>query len=130
MNTLDRFRLNGKIALVTAGSGPLFGSSCSEALAHAGATVIAASRSLERNVEYAKELRNHGFDAHGMHVDIGDPQSIEALATQVHERFGRLDVLVNNALARPAGMGPLESLTLESLQASAHADMIGLIWMC
>lgn len=53
MSILDRFSLRGKIALVTAGAGPLFGSSISRALAEAGATVITASRSLEANQEFA-----------------------------------------------------------------------------
>lgn len=130
MAVLDRFRLDGKIALVTAGAGPLFGSSCSEALAEAGATVITASRSLERNIEYAESLRARGFDAHGLSVDIGDPASIGNLAEQVESRFGRLDILVNNALARPKGMSTLEELTVESLQESAAADMVGLTLMC
>lgn len=130
MSILDRFQLKGRVALVTAGSGPLFGSSCTEALAEAGATVITASRSLERNLVYADSLRGRGLDAHGMEVDIGDARSIEQLAQQVESKFGRLDILINNALARPAGMGPLEDLTLESLQISAQADMVGLVWMC
>ena len=53
MGILDRFRLDGRVALVTAGSGPQFGSSLTEGLAEAGATVISASRSLERNQQFA-----------------------------------------------------------------------------
>jgi len=130
MGVLDRFRLNGKGALITAGAGPLFGSSCTEALGEAGATVITASRSLERNQQYSRQLCDRGLDAHGLQVDLCDPESIERLHAQVRERFGALDILVNNALARPAGMSTLEEVTLESLTTNARADLVGLIWMC
>src|SRR5882757_8327936 len=100
MSILDRFSLTGRVALVTAGAGPLFGSSISAALAEAGATLITASRSLERNERFADELRSQGFDAHAMEFDLEDAASIDRLQAQVVERFGRLDVLVNSALAR------------------------------
>src|SRR5512139_53413 len=130
MSVLDRFGLNGRVALITAGAGPLFGSSCTEALAEAGATVITASRSLERNKEYAETLRSRGFTAHGMQVDVSEPASIEALQRQVHERFGPLGILVNEALAGPKGMRTVDEVTLESLTISTQADMVGLILMC
>lgn len=130
MTLLDRFRLDGKLALVTAGAGPLFGSSCSEALAEAGATVITASRSLQRNEEYAEKLRARGFKAHGMQLDIADRESIEELHKRVTSEFGALDILVNSALVRPEGVGNIEQITYEALLESAHADMVGLVWMC
>lgn len=130
MTVLDRFRLDGKLALVTAGAGPLFGSSCSEALAEAGATVITASRSLDRNREYAETLRSRGHKAHGLELDVADPRSIRALHDEIEREFGVLDILVNNALARPPGLAPIEAITEDALLASAQADMIGLIVMC
>src|SRR5690348_3560941 len=108
MPILDRFSLKGRIALVTAGAGPLFGSSISEALAEAGATVITASRSLERNVEFAESLRARGHDAHGLEFDIESIESIDRLYANIVERFGRLDVLVNSALARGGHVGRFE----------------------
>jgi len=62
MGILERFKLDGRVALVTAGSGPQFGSSLTEGLAEAGATVISASRSLERNEEFAAGLRERDLD--------------------------------------------------------------------
>ena len=103
MGILNQFSLRTKVALVTAGSGPLFGHSLSEGLAEAGATVITASRSLEANVQYAGELRSQGYDAHGMKLDVTDLASIEQLHREVIAKFGRLDVLVNSALARVRG---------------------------
>jgi len=130
MGVLERFSLSGRIALVTAGAGPLFGSSLSEALAEAGATVITASRSLERNEEYAAGLRDRGFDAHGMAFDISDPSSIEKLRDDLLARFGRLDVLVNSALARDGHGGGFEEQTAETWAASATGDMVGLFTIC
>jgi NAD(P)-dependent dehydrogenase (short-subunit alcohol dehydrogenase family) len=130
MGVLERFRLDGKVALITAGAGPLFGSSVTEALAQAGATVITASRSLESNERYAEKLRSNGHDAHGMQVDIADATSIDALAAQIGERFGALDVLVNSALSRPEGMKPIDDVTLDSLEHNAKADVVGFVWTC
>ncbi len=130
MSVLDRFQLHGKLALITAGAGPLFGSSCTEALAEAGATVITASRSRERNEAYAESLRAQGYSAHGMQVDVSDCGSIDALEREVTSRFGPLDILVNNAISRPPGMGPIEEVTPDSLLETAKSDLIGLVWMC
>jgi NAD(P)-dependent dehydrogenase (short-subunit alcohol dehydrogenase family) len=128
MNVLDSFSLKGRIALVTAGAGPLFGTSISEALVEAGATLVTASRSLDRNLEFAQQLRDRGYDAHGMEVDITDPDSISRLRDEVLSRFGRLDVLVNNALARVGGN--FETQTGEDWLQSAQGDMVGLFLMC
>src|SRR5437763_14366298 len=105
MGVLDRFSLQGRVALVTAGAGPLFGRSISMALAEAGATVIAASRSKERNEQFAAEMQRLGHDVHGLVFDQEDLASIDALYDQILSRFGRLDILVNSALARDGHVG-------------------------
>ena len=130
MGIIDRFSLENRIALVTAGAGPLFGSSISEGLAEAGATVIVASRSLERNESFAAELRGRGYDAHGMQVDVCEIESIDRLHSQVIDRFGRLDVLVNSALARDGHVGPFEKQTSEHWATSAAGDFSGLFRIC
>jgi NAD(P)-dependent dehydrogenase (short-subunit alcohol dehydrogenase family) len=127
---LDRFSLAGRIALVTAGAGPLFGSSISRALAEAGATVITASRSLQRNQAFAEELRRGGHQAHGLQLDIQQIESIDRLHAEVIERFGRLDVLVNSALSRDGHVGSLEDQTPETWQRCAAGDFVGLFRLC
>jgi len=121
---LDQFSLKGRIALITAGAGPLFGSSITEGLAEAGATVITASRSLDRNRQFAESLRARGYDAHGMAADIVDPGSIAELHDRILGEFGRLDVLVNSALARVGG--GFENQTYDDWMHSASGDMAGL----
>jgi NAD(P)-dependent dehydrogenase (short-subunit alcohol dehydrogenase family) len=128
MSILDSFSLKGRIALVTAGAGPLFGSSISEALAEAGATLITASRSLETNREFAEKMRANGFDAHGMAFDIADAQSIARLHDEIIHRFGRLDILVNSA--RPGVGGGMETQTATDWELSARGDMVGLFAIC
>jgi NAD(P)-dependent dehydrogenase (short-subunit alcohol dehydrogenase family) len=130
MNILERFSLRGRIALVTAGAGPQFGSSISEGLAEAGATVIVASRSLETNLEFARSLSNAGHDVHGMQFNLSDPDSIRRLHDAVIERFGRLDVLVNSALARDGHVGRLEDQTPDVWMKSAAGDFAGLFLIC
>ncbi len=128
MGILDRFSLEGRIALVSGGAGPLFGSSISEALAEAGATVITASRSLERNQEFTERLQQQGYKACAMQLDIADLESIEALRTRVLEQFGRLDVLINSAVV--ARGGDFDEQTPEYWEFSARGNMVGLFAMC
>lgn len=130
MSILDRFSLKGRVALVTAGAGPLFGSSISQALAEAGATLITASRSLEANESFAESLRAAGHDAHGMQFNLSDPDSIRRLHDDVIARFGRLDVLVNSALARDGHVGGFEGQNVDVWMRSAQGDFAGLFLMC
>ncbi len=128
MGILDKFSLKGRVALVSGGSGPQFGSSISEALAEAGATLITASRSLERNKAFAENLKSQGYDAHAMQMDITDLESIESLAAGINVRFGRLDVLVNSALAIMGGGFVVQ--TPEAWAFGAQGNMVGLFAMC
>ncbi len=129
-NVLDRFRLDGRIALVTGGAGPLFGSSISEALAQAGATVITASRSRQRNEEFAEQLQAAGHDVHAMQFDLEDIASIDRLHDDVMARWNRLDVLVNSALAQRGHVGTLEAQTSEAWQHAAAGDFAGVFRIC
>ncbi|MGE0605699.1 MAG: SDR family oxidoreductase [Pirellulales bacterium] len=130
MSVLDRFSLKGRVALVTAGAGPLFGSSISRGLAEAGAKVITASRSLERNEEFAAGLREAGHDAVGMQFDLSTPDSIRELQAKVQERFCRLDVLVNSALTRDGHAGGQEEQSPDTWGRAAAGDFTGLFLLC
>ena len=130
MSVLDRFSLQGRVALVTAGAGPLFGSSISEALAEAGATVVTASRSLARNQAFAAEMQSRGHDVHGLAFDLEDAASIDALHDEILTRFGKLDVLVNSALSREGHVGAFEEQTPETWRHAALGDFTGLFRNC
>ncbi len=99
MHVLDMFKLDGKVALVTGGYGK-YGSQITEALAEAGATVITASRSLEKNEACAAQLREKGLKVYGESYDQEDEQSIEELKARLVAKFGTVDILVNNSALR------------------------------
>lgn len=130
MGILDKFSLKGRVALVTAGAGPLFGSSISQALAEAGATVLTASRSLSANQQFAESLRAAGHDAHGFQFDLSDPDSIRKLRSDVIQQFGRLDVLVNSALTRDGHAGGFPQQNPEIWMKAAQGDFSGLFLIC
>ena len=122
MGILDRFSLENQIALITGGAGPLFGSSISEALAEAGATVIVASRNIENNKRFVTKLNSFGFKAHPEEVDIIEPQSVNALKKRVIKRFGQIDILVNSAVV--GRTGGFDEQTPESWAHSAQGNMV------
>ena len=99
MNVLDMFRLTGKVALVTGGAGN-YGRQMTLALAEAGATVITASRNLESNEAYAAQLRQEGLAVYAESFDQSQDESVKALLDRLTQRFGGVDILVNNSVLR------------------------------
>lgn len=100
MNVKDLLCLKGKIILVTGGAGN-YGKCIVEGLAEADGTVIIASRNMEQVKNVVSLFRSQGLDVHGMQVDQSNHHSILSLKDEILEKFGRLDVFVNNAVARP-----------------------------
>ncbi len=94
----ELFDLDGRVALVTGGAGHL-GSAISEALAEAGATVAIASRNLANCRKRAREIESWGGSAIALKLDITSDASAKKCIAAVKKRAGRLDILVNNALA-------------------------------
>jgi len=92
MNVMQSFKLDGKVAVVTAGYSHL-GKAFTEALAEAGATVVVAGRKKEKFDELFSEWKNVFFET----IDIMDTESIKACYANVFEKFGAIDILVNNA---------------------------------
>jgi 2-deoxy-D-gluconate 3-dehydrogenase len=111
MSILDRFRLDGKTALVT-GCRRGIGLAMATALAEAGANVVGVSRSLEQNgsaVQQAVESAGRSFL--GYSADFGKRSEVYRLLDQVAADAPEIDILVNNAgniLRRPAAEHPDE----------------------
>ena len=98
----DRFDLSGKVALVTGGSRGL-GRQMVLAFAQAGADVVIASRRLETCEQVADEVRRlTGRQALPYACHVGHWDELDGLVDAAYDRFGRVEVLVNNA-----GMSPL-----------------------
>jgi NAD(P)-dependent dehydrogenase (short-subunit alcohol dehydrogenase family) len=91
-----RFDLDGQVALVTGASRGI-GRDLVLALAHAGAKVVAAARSLEEAEAIAQEARESGGSAEAVELDLTDRGSIDRAVEHAVRASGRLDILVNNA---------------------------------
>jgi NAD(P)-dependent dehydrogenase (short-subunit alcohol dehydrogenase family) len=99
---LGLFRLDGKVALVTGGTG-ILGGPIATALSEANATVIVASRDADQCRTFAAALGQQGFEVEGERLDLSSEDEIRSLRDRILARHGRLDVLFNNAVARAGG---------------------------
>jgi NAD(P)-dependent dehydrogenase (short-subunit alcohol dehydrogenase family) len=104
--------VEGKVAIVT-GAGANIGEACAKMLAAQGAKVVVADINAEGAERVAGEINASGGTAMAHPVDLGDEASIVALVAAVIERFGRIDVLHNNA----ANTGAAQMLRDASLLA-------------
>jgi NAD(P)-dependent dehydrogenase (short-subunit alcohol dehydrogenase family) len=116
------------IALVT-GANKGIGRAIAERLAGLGMTVLIAARDPGRGREAVAALRAVGGDVHLIVMDVTDPASIRAAAAQVADRFGRLDVLVNNAGIAGGGDGRQTpgAVSLDLVRAVFETNFFGVI---
>jgi NAD(P)-dependent dehydrogenase (short-subunit alcohol dehydrogenase family) len=105
------FSLAGRVAIITGGAG-LLGVRHAEAIASAGGTAILADvRGGEAEKRAAEVARTTGGRAAGIACDVTSADSVEALLNGVLERFGRVDILVNNAANNPKVEAPGQSFS-------------------
>jgi len=93
---LDQFKLTDKVALVT-GSGCGIGRAIALAFAEAGAHVVCSARTAADIEETAKLVRERGRESLAVRCDVLVTEQLEQLVAAALERFGRIDLLVNNA---------------------------------
>jgi NAD(P)-dependent dehydrogenase (short-subunit alcohol dehydrogenase family) len=127
MSVLDLFRLDSRVALVTGGAG-IYGASISRALAEAGAKVLVAARDRDRCEEFATSLRQEGLDVVAASLDLTSMDSIVELRNWAVSEFGKVDILVNNAVARAGG--DLGTTTEEEWEYSMRVNSTGLFLAC
>jgi NAD(P)-dependent dehydrogenase (short-subunit alcohol dehydrogenase family) len=102
----ELFDLTGRVAVVT-GSTKGLGRAMVEGLARAGAAVVVNSRNQEMCDEVSKDIEGlTGAEVLGLACDVGEWERVPTFVDQVVERFGRIDVLVNNAGISPGDVTP------------------------
>ena len=140
------FDLSGRVAIVTGGTRGI-GRAIAEGFVMAGASVAVASRKADACKETEAYLQSLGGEAIGVPTHMGEPDQVAALVAETSERFGKIDIVVNNAanaLALPVGeftpaawsksfdvnlRGPvfLVQEALPFLKASGNASVINVI---
>jgi NAD(P)-dependent dehydrogenase (short-subunit alcohol dehydrogenase family) len=126
MSVLDRFRLDGKVAVVTGASSGL-GVAFARALAEAGADVALGARRVDRLEQTRELVESLGRRAIAVATDVSVPEDCTRLVTEAVERLGRVDILVNNA-----GIGtavPASRETPEQFRAVVDVNLNGCYWM-
>jgi NAD(P)-dependent dehydrogenase (short-subunit alcohol dehydrogenase family) len=126
MGVLDRFKLDGKVAVVTGASSGL-GVSFAQALAEAGADVVLGARRVDRLAETGSRVEAAGRRYVARATDITSPDECTALIAAGVEAFGRVDILVNNAGVASAIAATRE--TPEEFRAVIETNLMGSYWM-
>ncbi|MFC6864583.1 SDR family NAD(P)-dependent oxidoreductase [Halomicroarcula sp. GCM10025817] len=112
MSVLDRFRLDGETVIVTGGNRGI-GKGIATGMAEVGANVVIANRTAESGQAAAEEIADEtGAETAAIPTDVTDEAEVQAMVEETVDRFGSVDVLVNNAgiaIHEPAEEKPLEN---------------------
>lgn len=122
------FDLTDKVAIITGASRGI-GQSIAEHFAEAGAKVVLASRKQESLDEVAAQINANGGEAIGIAAHTGNKETLQALVEQTVERFGGVDILVNNAATNPH-FGTLLDAEDSMWQKTIEVNVMGNIWLC
>jgi NAD(P)-dependent dehydrogenase (short-subunit alcohol dehydrogenase family) len=114
---------NGKVAIVT-GAGSGIGKATALALLAEGYSVALAGRRADALEQAVKGAGAAASRALAVPTDVSDPASVRALFAKTVAKFGRLDLLFNNAGQNAPGI-PLEELTFEQWQSVVNANLTG-----
>jgi NAD(P)-dependent dehydrogenase (short-subunit alcohol dehydrogenase family) len=122
MNIKKLLDLTGRVAIITGGSVGL-GRQMAEGLAEMGASLILCARKKERCEQAAKELQNLGVETLALGCDVKDPVNVRSVVDAAVSKFGRIDVLINNA--GTAWGAPVEEMRLEHWNKVIETNLTG-----
>ncbi len=122
MNSRQIFDLAGRVAIVTGGSVGL-GRQMAEGLAEMGVNLVLCARKKERCLKAAEELQQLGVQVLAMGCDVKDQASISEVVDATVSKFGRIDILINNA--GTSWGAPVEDMTLAQWNKVVETNMTG-----
>lgn len=115
------FNLQDKVAIVT-GSSKGIGEAIARGLAEFGAKVVVSSRKQEAVDAVVEAFRADGLEAHGIACHVGDESQLESLVDATVEKYGGVDILVNNAATNPF-YGPLTQVDSETFEKIMNTNV-------
>ncbi|MET3194778.1 SDR family oxidoreductase [Bacillus sp. OAE603] len=122
MHVKELFDLTGKVAIVT-GGGRGLGEQIAKGFAEAGANVVLCSRNENACKEVSEELKSIGVEALAIRCDVTNPEDVQNVVNQTKEKFGRIDILVNNSGA--SWGAPAEDMPLEAWHKVLNVNVTG-----
>lgn len=126
MHVKELFDLTGKVAIVT-GGGRGLGQQIAEGFAEAGANVVVCSRKLEACEEVSEGLKKIGVESLALKCDVSNPEDVRNVVERTMEKFGRIDILVNNSGA--SWGAPVEEMPLEAWNKVMNTNVTGTFLM-
>ncbi|HEY4073988.1 MAG TPA: glucose 1-dehydrogenase [Herbaspirillum sp.] len=120
-------RLEDRVAIVT-GGGHGIGKAYAVRLASEGAKIVIAELDEKAGQAVAQELNAAGHQAIAIRTDVADPESVEQMAAAAVARFGRIDVLVNNAAifaTIPMSRSPFDQITIDEWDRMMSVNVKG-----
>lgn len=122
-------RLKDKVCIIT-GAGQGIGKYYAERLAEEGAAIVVAEYNGETGKRVADEINEKGHNAFFIKTDVADEKSTQAMAEGTVEKYGRIDILINNAAVfATLGFKPFDQIPVEEWDRVMTVNLRGL-WLC
>ncbi len=121
MDLSQVFSLIDKVALIT-GASKGIGFSIAEIFAAAGAKVVISSRKQEALDEMSHQLKNKGYEVSGIACNVGNMEELKNLVEKTVEKYGQVDILVNNAATNPV-FGPVHDTSSEAYDKIMNVNL-------